>query len=137
MNTIQEIYEQVQALSRKIGATPGLLPTFGTSELNGKPYIVIRGDTYYYLANDRDVVTINRQTASLQELLYWIFDEITYQMGAAYELEHRVPDLDSRRLIFKKQLDLLQKIDPEWKQLKQQEIKDILGKHPYRDAMKR
>ncbi len=137
MITLQELYAQVQELARKIDATPELLPTFGTSDLGGRPYIVIKADTFYYLANDRETVTLSRQTTSLPTLLYWIFEHITARLGAAYEKEHRVPDVDRRRLAFKKQLELLETLEVEWRELRQQEIKDILAKHPYRDALKR
>jgi hypothetical protein len=136
MITIQDVYTQVNELARQIGAAAAFLPTFGTSDLSGKPYIVIKGETFYYLAWDRGAVTLNRQTDDLQELLYWIFADITYQMGVAYEAEHRVPDLDPRRLAFKKQLDLLDGLQPSWKALRQEEIRDILVKHPYRDELR-
>jgi hypothetical protein len=136
MITIQDVYTEVNELARKIGAAAEFLPTFGTSDLSGKPYIVIKGDVFFYLAWDRGAVTINRQTESLQELLYWIFADITYQMGVSYEADHRVPDLDPRRLAFKKQLDLLEALQLPWKDLRQAEIKDILAKHPYRDELR-
>ncbi len=136
MITIQEVYSQVKEMAAKIGATAELFPTFGTSDLSGRPYIVIKGDTYYYLVNDKETVTIKRQTGQLPELLYWVFDDITARMGAAYEVEHRVPDVDRRRLTFKKQLDLLETLQPDWKDLKQREIQEILAKHPYRDELR-
>jgi hypothetical protein len=134
---IQDVYEQVNEMARKIGARPEFLPTFGTSDLSGKPYIVIKGETFYYLAYDRGSVTINKETTSLPTLLYWIFDGITNQMGVAYEANHRVPDVDPRRLAFKKQLELLNMLQPEWKGQKEQEIQEILAKHPYRDELRR
>ena len=137
MITIQELYGQVKELAGKIGATPQLFPTFGTSDLTGRPYIVIKGDTYYYLANDRDRVVINRQTTSEAKLLYWIFADITSQMGFAHAFEHRVPDVDPRRLAFKKQLALLEKLHPQWKEQMQQVIQEVLAKHPYRDELRR
>lgn len=137
MITIQEIYSQAKELAGKIAATPELFPTFGTSDLSGRPYIVIKEDTYYYMVNDRDTVSIKRQTTNAQDLLYWIFNDITYQMGCAYEAEHRVTDVDPRRLTFKKQLDLLEILDARWKELKQQEIEETLAMHPYRDQLKR
>jgi hypothetical protein len=137
MITIQELYGQVRELAKKINAPVELLPTFGTSDLSGRPYIVIRGDTYHYLANDRDAVIVNRETTSLPKLLYWIFDYITGQMGSTYEKEHRIPDVDPRRLAFKKQLELLENLYPQWKDLRQEEIQFLLEKHPYRDELRR
>ncbi len=137
MITIQELFSQVNELALKIAATPELYPTFGTSDLSGRPYIVIKGDTYYFLINDKDTVSIKRQTNSLQELLYWIFDDITFHMGVNHAINHRVTDVDPRRMIFKKQLELLQILRPDWKEQKQLEIQEVLAKHPYRDELKR
>ncbi len=137
MITIQELYGQVNELAKKINAPVELLPTFGTSDLSGRPYIVVQGDTYHYLANDRDAVVVNRETTSLPKLLYWIFDYITGQMGSKYEKEHRIPDVDPRRLAFRKQLELLDALYPHWKEERQQEIQALLEKHPYRDELKR
>ncbi len=135
--TIQELYTQVREMAGKIAATPQLFPTFGTSDLSGRPYIVIQEDMYYFLVNDRDTVSINRQTNSLPELLYWIFDDITFHMGVDHAINHRVTDVDPRRMIFKKQLELLQILRPEWREQKQQELQELLAKHPYRDQLKR
>ncbi len=137
MITIQELFSQVNKLALKIAATPELYPTFGTSDLSGRPYIVIKDDTYYFLINDKDTVSIKRQTNSLPELLYWIFDDITFHMGVNHAINHRVTDVDPRRMIFKKQLELLQILRPDWKEQKQLEIEEILAKHPYRDELKR
>ncbi|MFW9904116.1 MAG: Imm63 family immunity protein [Candidatus Thorarchaeota archaeon] len=60
--------------------------------------------------------------------------DITLQMACKYELEARVPNQDSRRLIFKKQLELLKKVNSKFYAQKKQAIEEILEKHPYTDG---
>jgi hypothetical protein len=134
--TLKELKLQVEELARRIDAPTEFLPTFGMSNHDGTPNIEIERDTYYYMAYDRDVVTINRQTTRLPRLLYWIFENITFQMGFSNELAHRNPNSDSRRLAFKHQLELLERIRPQWKELKEQEIREILERNPYSDEAK-
>jgi Immunity protein 63 len=133
--TLEELRIQVDALARKIGAPVEFLPLFGMSNHDGTPHIEINRDTYYFMAYERDTVTINRQTTRLPRLMYWIFETITDRMGFAYANEHRDPKNDPRRLIFQKQMELLEKLRVQWKDLKEQEINEILERHPYRDEV--
>ncbi len=134
MLSLIEIKYKVEQLANKINVPAKRMPTYGTSKNDGTPYIEVDDSYYYYLALERDVKCINRQTPDLEELLYWIFHDITFTMAMSYELEHRVSNVsrDHRKTIFAYQLDMLNKLNPLWKKRREQEIIDILKETPYR-----
>ena len=131
MITLQELQNQVEELAKKIDAPAKFLPTFGSSRNDGTPNIEISGNTYYYEASDRDAVCIHRRTTRLPKLLYWIFEHITHQMGFAYESAHRDPNVPLRNLAFQHQLELLEILQYQWRELREREITEILDGHPY------
>jgi hypothetical protein len=55
-----------------------------------------------------------RKTTSLDEILYWIFADVTFSLAVTWEVAHRVKGEDVRRGIFTKQLELLEQLDPVW-----------------------
>ena len=135
MITLQELQIQVEELAKKIDAPAKYFPTFGNSRNDGTPNIEISGNTYYYEAYDRDTVCIHRRTTRLPRLLYWIFENITHEMGFAFSSAHRESRKDYRRLAFQHQLELLEKLQYQWKELCEREIAEILEKHPYQDSL--
>ena len=131
MITLQELQSQVEELAKKIDAPARFFPTFGMSRNDGTPNIEISGNTFYYEAYDRDAVCIRRKTTRLPKLMYWIFEHITHQMGFAYESAHRDPSVPLRKLAFQHQLELLETLQYQWKELCEREIAETLDRHPY------
>jgi len=68
-------------------------------------------------------------------LLYIVFEKITFDMALQYELIHRIPFQDSRRLLFSHQLKLMEKLSPEWKNVLQNRITEIIKRNPYQDGL--
>ena len=60
--------------------------------------------------------------------------DITHYIAGQYELDHRLPNQDSRRILFAKQLELLAAIHPDYAAWRKAEIDTILQQHPYRDS---
>ena len=113
---------------------PLILPTYGTSKDDSTPFIEVNAPYYYYLAYERGVKCINRQTTKLEDLLYWVFQDITFDLAMSYEPEHRIPAAshDYRKAIFTHQLELLNSISLSWKKKREQEIAAIISDHPDR-----
>ena len=134
MLSLPEIKNRIEQLAKQIDAPANLIPSYGTSKNIGDPFIDVDDSHYYYLALERDVKTINRQTSNFDELLYWVFQYITSTMALYYELNHRDPNSmnDFRRVKFAYQLELLEKLSPMWRKRREQEIEDMLKDHPYR-----
>jgi len=72
-------------------------------------------------------------TLDEDELLYWIFEGITFGMAGRYELQHRVPYQDFRRILFEHQLELIAKLNTKWKERREFEQKETLSRHPFHD----
>lgn len=99
----------------------------------GDPHIEIDDGGYHYVIWERGTEHERRTTEELDELLYWLMDNITFQMALEYELHHRVPNQDFRRLLFETQLKLLNRINSDFHKRKEEEINIILIDTPYND----
>jgi Immunity protein 63 len=132
--SLSTIRRRVKALGAKIGATSDQTRVASQSDEFGTPHIEIDGSQYHYIVSERGEIHKHKTTQSLDELLYWILDDATFDMATKYELTHRIPGQDSRRLWFQKQIELLQAIDPVWGERKRQEFERVLERHPFVDG---
>jgi hypothetical protein len=74
------------------------------------------------------------RTNNLDELLYWVFESTTHALAVDFELHHRNPAEDFRRGMFQHQLELLEQLDPAWRDRCDKKIKAILENYPFRDS---
>lgn len=118
----------------ELGAPEYLLPTFGYTEDAARPAIYIDENGYNYVIIERGTELERRTTTDIQELLYWIFSDVTFSMAVNYELNHRVEGQDSRRLLFKEQTRLMNSIEKSFGMKTRKEIKSILSRNPYKDS---
>jgi hypothetical protein len=135
IKTLAQIKAQVIRLAEHIKAPPESLPTFGTSTDFGHPHIEVQGATYHYIAIERGKEISHASTSDLDELLYWIFRDITSQMGYSYELAHRDPRQDFRRIAFAHTMNLLEQLNPNWKLIRETELTETLNKYPFQDDL--
>ena len=133
MLSLDTIKQKIDFLSGQIDVPSNLLPTYGTSKDDGSPYIEITDVEYIYLAFDRSIRTLYKKTKDINELLYWVFSNITFTMACSYEAAHHDSKVDSRRKIFSYQLSLLEKLDPSWKSRRGKEVDEILINSPFED----
>ncbi|MFD2937546.1 Imm63 family immunity protein [Spirosoma flavum] len=134
--TLSDIQKQVEALGAQIDATQTLYPTYGYSMDGALPHIEIdHSQTFHFVVVERGR-ELERQTTTIpDELLYWIFDTITFSMACAFELKNRNHTQDFRRILFRKQEDLLGCLNIGWQEKKQEQHILILAKHPFRDGV--
>jgi hypothetical protein len=135
MNTLDQIKAQVTQLAEHIKAPPETLPTFGASTDFGRPHIEVRETTYHYIAIERGKEISHSSTSDIDELLYWIFRDITSQMGYSYEHAHRDLRQDFRRIAFAHTLNLLEQLNPAWMANREAELNETLGKYPFQDNL--
>ena len=133
--TYKKIKKQVDKIADLISAPTNSLPTYGYSRDMAYPHIEIdRLGRLHYVVIERGQEYKRVTTTNLDELLYWIFDSITFSMACDYELKNRKDEkLDSRRVMFAKQEELLGIINPLWKDKHHLEHLKILEKHPFDD----
>jgi len=129
-----KIKEAVEYYGRVIDVPLVYFPTYGHTIDGAHPHIEV--DTYgqlYYVVVERGEQLKKDLALDIDDLLYKVFIDISFTMACNFEVHHRIDGEDVRRQIFSKQLDLLSKLNPEWKIRKELEIKGILEIYPYVD----
>ncbi len=104
-----------------------------TPQHDGTPHVEVVGGKYHYVVTERGREFERRVTESEDEILYWLVSDLVFDLATKYELEHRVPGRDSRRLLFAKEIELMERVNPEWAERTRQKIRNILKEYPYRD----
>ena len=127
--TLHEIKSEVKRFAAKINASDDLLPTFGYSENGARPRIVVDERGYHYVVVERGQELSRVTTPELDNLLYHVLKDVTFELAGKYELKHRVENQDSRRLIFKHQIELFCRLSQRWGEVKAQEHERILEQH--------
>lgn len=134
MKSLAEIEVEVARLAERVTAPSNAYPTYGHTADFARPHIEIGAGQYHYVVVERGTEVLRKSTSDLGELLYWIFDGVTFTLACAYELEHRIPGQDFRRLMFSKRLELLASIDPEMGRRGSEAIAETLRNAPFDDG---
>jgi hypothetical protein len=101
----------------------------------GDPYVEQNGDTYAYLVSERGTEYERRETNDPDELLYWLVSHTTAEAAQQFELAHRVPGKDSRRIWFAKHVELMENIRSDWGSRTREEYENVLKEAPYDDSL--
>ncbi|WP_157815908.1 Imm63 family immunity protein [Spirosoma pollinicola] len=134
--TLSAIKEQVDILGGQINAPHHLYPTYGRSADGALPHIELDGsDTFHFVVVERGQELERRTTTALDDLLYWIFDTITFSMACTFELANRNHAQDFRRILFSHQEELLGRINVNWQERKRTNHNLTLSRHPFTDAV--
>jgi hypothetical protein len=131
--SLNEIRELVNKTANKIKAPESYLPTLGINEDYARPEVRVNKSGYHYVVIERGQEIKHQITKNLDELVYWIFKDITFEMACDYEVRNRVNGQDFRRLLFNKQLELISFINEAFSELLKIEIKEILENNPFSD----
>ena len=105
MEDLPTIEAKVRDLAERIEAPANYLPTFGYSDDGARPFVQLDW-AYQYVVEERGQELGRKTTTDLDELLYWILDDIADAMSWDYELRHRREREDSRIQAFTKRMDL-------------------------------
>lgn len=134
MKTLVQIQGEVERLAALIGAVGHhSLPTYGRTEDGARPHIEVDSRGYHFVVVERGQEQSRSTTKDLDDLLYQIFQSVTFSLACAYELQHRVETQDCRRLLFRRQIELLSQIYERWGQREAEEHERILKEHPIDD----
>jgi len=131
MITLQYVREQVERLAAKIDAPEKYFPGFGNEKYDSVCFVEIHGPTYHFLSKERGQERTHDITFDLDDLLYWIFRDITGAMGFDHVRLNPNKEKDSRKGEDEQQLILLERLNPSWKQRREREIAEILKRAPY------
>jgi hypothetical protein len=133
MKTLQEIEADVARLAARVGAFPDDLPTYDTSRDAGHPHIEVDAGLYHYVVVERGKEIARRSSSNYDDLLYWIFEYVTFNLAFSYEALHRIEDRDCRRIAFPRQIELMRRLGPDMGKRMEREIANILERAPYDD----
>ena len=131
--TLSQVKYKVEQMAKIIGASKGALPTFGHSEHSGRPHVEVDSNGYHYVVAERGQEYQRHTTADLDKLLYDVFQKVTSELASKFELQHRVDNKDSRRIMFERQEELLSQLNPAWGERRKREHEQILKHHPFDD----
>jgi hypothetical protein len=132
--SLDDIKQKVRELANKINVPTELLPTYGYSKDFAYPHIEVDNlGLLHYVIVERGEELDRRTTDKLDDLLYWIFADVTFSMACDYELKNRIEDKDCRRIMFDKQEQLLGQLNDTWREKESEEHKSILKTHSFDD----
>ena len=134
MLTIEKIRHLVLELGRKISIDKKELFVRDTRSDNGTPHIEIKAPYYHYVVTERGNEFERKSTKNIDQLLYWIFSDITFTVACDYEVKNRIREQDFRRLMWKHQLHLLTTLKESWAKQEAKEIEETLQRSPYSDT---
>lgn len=132
MIDLTEIKLKAEELIAKINTSKKLLPSFGEI-IDEYPIVRIENQFYKYELYSRGSLVRTKSTENIDELLYWIFESITFNMAVQYELSCRLKQQDCRRIIFEKQRKLMLQISENWHERLSNEQKELLVLYPFHD----
>ena len=134
MKSIADIKVEVDKLAAIIGASGyHALPTYGRTEDFARPHIEVDSRGYHLVVIERGQELERFTTHELDDLLYHIFQSVTFSLAMDYELAHRIETQDCRRIGFQKQVELLAQLSQRWADREAAEHKRILQEHPFDD----
>jgi hypothetical protein len=112
--TLDDIHGEVDRLAQLIGPPQDLLPSYGISRDFGYPHIEVNGALMSYVVMERGQDIDRHSSVDLDDILYWVFQSVTFSMAVKWEVAHRVAGQDFRRLMWTKQFELLDVLNPHW-----------------------
>jgi len=132
---IYDIYKKLEPTARRDGVYKELNIDF-TSCLNrvyrSERIVYADGDTYHYITEERGDIH-DSKTDDLDVLVDWIFIPVTSTMGFSYEVNHRIPTQDPRRIAFAKRLEYISLISKKSYDKCKRDIENVLKEAPYND----
>lgn len=123
--SLERIKAEIDRLAATISAPPHSLPTYGHTKDFAHPHIEFDGSQYHYVVVERGN-EFERVRGDSDAVLYLVFRGITHGMASkAAASKDRF-----RERLFAHQLELLGRLDEDWRNRCAAEIDDILKRAP-------
>jgi hypothetical protein len=133
MKSLPEIETEVNRLAAKIDASGYVLPTYGRTEDGARPHVEADARGYHYVVVERGQELRRDTTPDLDELLYHVFEAVTFSLANKYAGAHVLSGQDFRRLLFARQIELLASLSSSWAEREERNHQRILQQHPFSD----
>lgn len=135
---ITDIYDRVKPVADKdsIYKPLGVYFAEGTPQNIEGMYCYSDNGDYHYCGTERGRVNMHNITRSLFELSYWILKDQVFMMAIEFEHRNRIAGQDGRKLIFQKELELLEVLGENYKKRIEIDIDERLKQYPYQDIQR-
>ena len=134
MKSLTDIKAQVDRLAAIIGASGYHgLPTCGQTKDYSRPQVEVDARGYHFVVVKHGQEQERFTTGDLDDLLFHVFQSVTFSLAIDYELAHQIETQDCRRFAFQKQLELLSRLSKRWAEREAEEHKHILHAQPLDD----
>jgi len=135
MRSISTLKSAYYDIAKRLNAPRRCVRFATTPQHDGSPHIESNATEFAYVITERGEEYERRQTINDDDILYWLVGDLTRDMASEYELSHRIPTADSRRILFQKHVELLGIINRDWQARKESEYRAVLEQQPFQDKM--
>ena len=125
---------EVERLAAVIDAPPEYLPTYGYSKDFARSHVEFRDGRYHFVVGEGGRELERVSSVDPRDILYEVFEAITFTMAGDHEVRRRRPGEDSRRQLFAVQLQLLGLLSEEWRERTRAHLDEVLRLHPFSDG---
>ena len=100
----------------------------------GGAYIDIEGSKYSYIVMERGKVIRRYDSENLDDILFYLFNSITQTLVTKYCASYRRenPKIDTRIIWYPKQLELLEKVNSSFVEMRHEKMREVLEESPLR-----
>jgi hypothetical protein len=131
--SIEELQTEYNELLQRARPHAGKYRFLTERSDDGTPHVEIEGGAFHFVSTERGLDLFRKTFDSKDDLLYEMIALDTFWMGVDHEFKNRIENLDCRRMIFAKQLELMNLIDPLWAARRADGIEQTLAENPYVD----
>ena len=131
-SALYKIKRKIEQLQRVLNVPKDQRPSYGSFVYDVDSYFIEidKKGVLRLIETEKGRVQEVRRTKDLDELLYWIFTNITFSMACRKVLEEDPERRNLRMHIFLKQEELLKTLYPHWRERRLAEHNLIIKRHP-------
>jgi hypothetical protein len=133
LKTLAEVKRLIKLMGHLIGAKETDFPKFNHSGDFATPFIETRENEYNYVLMERGEVLTRKSSSDLNQLLLWVFEDVTRSIAIREMRSLCDNSKDQRRFYFAKQLELLAKLDINWAMVVRNKQEEIIKDSPFDD----
>jgi succinate dehydrogenase flavin-adding protein (antitoxin of CptAB toxin-antitoxin module) len=136
--SIDEIKELVKQFAGKISLSKHIsyYVRYGSFIGDGIPCVQVDNTGYHYIYSERGKEFDRKTTQESNELLYWIFEDITFVLSSnSWKTSPHKKDWEQRRIIFVQQLHLMREIDISFEKRLKKEYNELVKRIPFDDGL--
>jgi len=139
MKTLDELQEEMSSIASQLNVplpkynNSVTIPTKDSKPSWGVWYEMGDGEYLEYVPKERAAGHHINAIEDENEFLFQLTTRLINRLARDWEKERRVRNVDSRRLMFAREIELFGLVNPEWQQRAAESIKTTLARAPYRD----